>query len=327
MSIARKVNGECKTFAERTVVDHSQLSGTEGYGCHPISAIRKLPEKLTALKNADSELATRVSAIENNLETLSGSTVTQSQITESQQSIDSVETQAKLIDVSVSGDTVTFSNYDKNKTSFRIGNDVDNDTIALTNGAISLNKVYVSSNTFSGLGTSSSPLTLNIDDSTIKVKNNALYANGLYDSELDETLTVADIKNKNDSQDLALSNLSDTLSGRIDLVNAKNTAQDSQILALQNSVNGMGGYLTANNFGSATPSQSALNTYAIQEIGTISQASEIPDQTKVKNLYDNHVWNYDNRTGLVAGWKDIGTNSVDIATTDTLGVVRSSPSE
>ena len=50
MSIRKKVDGEIKEVANKSIIDHSQLTNRDAYGAHPISAIRKLPEKLYALK-------------------------------------------------------------------------------------------------------------------------------------------------------------------------------------------------------------------------------------------------------------------------------------
>ena len=62
MAIVKEIDGKKKVIADQSVVDHSQLTGTQAYGAHPISAIRKLPEKLHALKEADKELSDRITA-------------------------------------------------------------------------------------------------------------------------------------------------------------------------------------------------------------------------------------------------------------------------
>lgn len=64
-----------------------------------------------------------------------------------------------------------------------------------------------------------------------------------------------------------------------------------------------GGYLDSYDFGTATPTQQQLTDYAIQNIGTITQASEIWDKTKVINLYDHHTWCWDLNSGW---WSDLG---------------------
>ena len=62
MAIVKEIDGKKKVIADQSVVDHSQLTGTQAYGAHPISAIRKLPGKLHALKEADKELSDRITA-------------------------------------------------------------------------------------------------------------------------------------------------------------------------------------------------------------------------------------------------------------------------
>ena len=56
MAIHKKIDGEDRVVANKSIIDHNELSGREAYGSHPISAIRKLPEKLHALKEKDAEL-------------------------------------------------------------------------------------------------------------------------------------------------------------------------------------------------------------------------------------------------------------------------------
>ena len=64
-----------------------------------------------------------------------------------------------------------------------------------------------------------------------------------------------------------------------------------------------GGYLDSYNFGTSTPTQEQLTDYAIQNIGTITQASEIWDKTRVINLYDHHTWVWDLNSEW---WSDLG---------------------
>ena len=64
MSIIRKVNGKNEILAEKSIIDHSQLSNRDSYGAHSISSIRKLPEKLTALKNKDTQQDERIETLE-----------------------------------------------------------------------------------------------------------------------------------------------------------------------------------------------------------------------------------------------------------------------
>ena len=70
MSIVKKVNNEVKVVAQNNIIDHSQLSGTKGYGCHPISAIRNLPEKLHILKTTQDQIISRVDILEQKIDFL-----------------------------------------------------------------------------------------------------------------------------------------------------------------------------------------------------------------------------------------------------------------
>ena len=49
MALYKKIKGQDTKIADNSIVDHSQLTGRDAYGAHPISAIRKLPEKLTTI--------------------------------------------------------------------------------------------------------------------------------------------------------------------------------------------------------------------------------------------------------------------------------------
>ena len=72
MAIYKKIKGEDTRVASNGIIDHSQLSGRDGYGAHPISAIRRLPEKLTEHKKAiqdqkdalDQEIIDRKAAVQ-----------------------------------------------------------------------------------------------------------------------------------------------------------------------------------------------------------------------------------------------------------------------
>ena len=63
MSIIRKVNGKPQVIAEKSVIDHNQLANRDQYGAHSIASIRKLPEKLTALKQKDEEINQNIEQI------------------------------------------------------------------------------------------------------------------------------------------------------------------------------------------------------------------------------------------------------------------------
>ena len=56
MTLIKKYNDKPEVIANKSVIDHNQLTNREQYGAHPISAIRGLPEKLTKLKKRRKEL-------------------------------------------------------------------------------------------------------------------------------------------------------------------------------------------------------------------------------------------------------------------------------
>ncbi|MDR3173621.1 MAG: hypothetical protein LBU19_05175 [Treponema sp.] len=102
---------------------------------------------------------------------------------------------------------------------------------------------------------------------------------------------------------------------------------------------GRGGYLTAHDFGTRSPSQQALTDYALAEIG-IEDPLEIFNGTHVKNTYadpdaaanpqglpDNHAWVLTNTPDTdppVFGWADNGLDSAGVAGENVLGFVSGS---
>ena len=72
---------------------------------------------------------------------------------------------------------------------------------------------------------------------------------------------------------------------------------------------------------------SLLTQYALTQITSISNPIQIWNGTRVTNTYNNHTWilnNTPNTNPAIFEWVDLGQALVDIATTDTLGVVLSS---
>jgi hypothetical protein len=92
---------------------------------------------------------------------------------------------------------------------------------------------------------------------------------------------------------------------------------DAENAALIKALQGVGGYLTAYDFGSATPTQQALTDYALEQIG-ITDPLEIFNGTRVKNTYDTHVWilaNTPHTDPPVFQWMDDGADMVDVPNT------------
>lgn len=63
MPIYKKINNKDVKVADNKILDHSELSGREAYGAHPISAIRNLPEKLSMLKGITQEIQSKADQI------------------------------------------------------------------------------------------------------------------------------------------------------------------------------------------------------------------------------------------------------------------------
>ena len=111
---------------------------------------------------------------------------------------------------------------------------------------------------------------------------------------------------------------------------AQNTEDISTLNSEVEAVSGRGGYLIPHNFETATPTENQLNAYALSQITNITQPEEIFNGTRVTNLYNNHTWilnNTQDTDPVVFEWVDLGQSLVSIATNDTLGVVKGSPSD
>jgi hypothetical protein len=87
---------------------------------------------------------------------------------------------------------------------------------------------------------------------------------------------------------------------------------------------GRGGYLTAYDFGTATPTQEALTQYALGQINQTDQ-EKIWNGTHVKNLKDSHVWVLTNTPDTeppIFEWTDDGFDSISIGNNEgSAGVV------
>lgn len=122
------------------------------------------------------------------------------------------------------------------------------------------------------------------------------------DSELAGSIitTLNTAKNYTDSE---INSLSGTLNARIDLLD------------------GQGGYLTPNNFGSSI-TQSILTNYALQELN-LNDSRDIPNLIRVKNTYDSNVWVLTNSASIFK-WTNEGVDTIEVASLESYGVVKSS---
>ena len=358
MAIYKKINGTGTKLADNSIVDHSQLSGRDQYNAHPISAIRKLPEKLTELKDKSKE---NEQAIKDEHD--------RAVLRE-----DTIEDNAQRISlVDNNNGTLTFTNYDNETNTVKAGHLVDNQTIKeIDNNSTlevigvkgtfikdeeSITKTYDAEDIYddieSAKGIKLEQVLDQQDNPTGELKftdytgNETTVQGGFLADE--DTITI------NSNNKIALKKVyvdSDTLigdgassntklnakaikdnNGTITVIDINNMNQEIQ------SIQGRGGYLRPYDFQTARPDlpiddlisdppiYSALTQYALQEITNITDPIEIFNGTRVTNLFNNHTWILNNTQDTdpkVFEWVDLGQSLVSTATNDTLGVVKGS---
>lgn len=169
-----------------------------------------------------------------------------------------------------------------------------------------------------------------VDDKTIKMD----YAGRLYcDYKFDLGCFDIDSDNKIIANKLSLGDGKYISSSRInnDLNNATYnisslTYKLEKVLEKINSINI---YAAANDFKTSNPSREALTKFTLScfaASGHEVDESDIPVGTKVKNLFDNHIWilnRIKTKDGLTQiKWEDFGSDNICIAgNTGTLGLV------
>ena len=320
MSIIRKVNGKPQVIAEKSVIDHNQLANRDQYGAHSIASIRKLPEKLTALKQKDEEINQDIEQINARIAT---NTIN---IANNTEKINNVESNAKRIDITENDDsTFTFTNYGaQDSKTIQSGFLPDDDTLQLKTidgkRKLAIKKVYTNSDDINGSGTSDSPLGLvnKPDELTLKTDtdNHIIYVSGLKDGE--GSYTDSDIKSDFANVNASIDTVRDDEARHYRELQQENRDQNNHITDLLSRTKGIGGYLNANNFESATPSQDELTNYALQQIG-ITDRTKIFNQTKVKNLFDGNIWvltNTPDSTPSVFDWANVGQEKIADANND-----------
>lgn len=297
MAIKKVINGKEVTIADKSIVSHEQLSGREAYGAHPISAIRKLPEKLYELKEKDQKLESQIEANSNQVKKAVDFVIEENlklhnEFEKASQSVSNIEENVNKVKFEISEDenTVTFTGVDNKDVSFRVGNDVDNDSITFNdNKQITLNKVYINENELVGTGTPESPLELKnkFDNKTIILdeKVSQIYSGGIRGSSEDEFISYKNIIDTNQKFEDAISNVN----AKVDSHSIVTDNQQTQINDLKARTQGIGGYLNAYDFKTDVPSQETLTKYALSQISGITDKTQIYNGTKVKNLSDNRV--------------------------------------
>lgn len=142
----------------------------------------------------------------------------------------------------------------------------------------------------------SSDILLSSGDTKLKVDGDGAYLN-------DEAIsTAADLSEHNTSEE-AHTDIRQAVAANTTLIRA---------------IQGVGGYLTAYDFGTDTPTQEDLTGYALEQIG-ITDPLDIFNGTRIKNTFDNHVWILANTPGTdppVFEWIDDGEDVVDVPNTE-----------
>lgn len=310
MTLIKKYNDKPEVIANKSVIDHNQLTNREQYGAHPISAIRGLPEKLTKLKDKDNELEEKIETTSSNL----------SKLTEK---VDEVESNAKKIDIIENAEdgTFTFTNYGATDSkTIQSGYQPDEDTLTLNDSKKMTLKQVHTDTSLEGTGTQANPLLVNIDNTTITKR-------------IDGKLEAISLKtNGGTISGVTVKEELDNLNKDVERLDAHNSVQDNEIYDLQSRTKGMGGYLNSYNFGdfsklTTEEVQNNLTAYALQQI-SITEKTDIFDGTKVINDYDRHLWrltNTPNSNPVVFEWADLGiTQEVSTATDSLLGLVKGS---
>lgn len=320
MSIIRKVNDKPQVIAEKSVIDHNQLANRDQYGAHSIASIRKLPEKLNALKQKAEEINQDIEQINARIDTNT------TNIANNAEKISNVESNAKEIDITENDDsTFTFTNYGaQDSKTIQSGFLPDDDTLQLktidSKRKLAIKKVYTNNDDINGSGTSDSPLGLvnKPDELTLKtdIDNHTIYVSGLKDGE--GSYTASEIKNDFADVNASIGAVKADEAKHYKELQQENNNQNNHITDLLSRTKGIGGYLNANNFESATPSQDELTNYALQQIG-ITDKTKIFNQTKVKNLFDGNIWvltNTPDSTPSVFDWANVGQEKIADANND-----------
>lgn len=329
MSLVRKFDNENKVIVNKSITSHSELADREAYGAHPISAIRKLPEKLHALKVKDEELDSKIAAhdaeVDAEVERINQvATDTDNKLN---------NTISKAQGIGLTEDTINkgkllFTDYEGVVTSVQGGFLPDEDSMSLNDSnELIIKKVYTDEN-FSGLGTKDSPIKLvnTPDETTLDVnESNKLQVIGL----LKEDGTVLNATNIIES-DTKHTNDITAINEHLSDIDELNVVQGNKIYTLETITKGMGGYLNSYDFGK-TVTQEKLTNYALQDIDETDR-TKIFNGTKVINLHDNHIWvltNTPDSEPAVFSWEDLGAvQNVSDATNDGIhGLVTGSYNE
>lgn len=329
MAIIKKVLDKDVVIAGQPIIDHNQLAGRDGYGAHPISAIRKLPEKLYALKEKDKELDDKIDQFSDEYkEKVAELEAKDAELTAKIEDVEDHASQIDLVEKNGTG-KLEFTNYHGEKKEIQGGFLPDDDTLHLVDNKMALKQVHNDNTTIKGTGTAESKLHVPIDSDTIIADNIGVRAVAISDGF--DKITPNDVVVIDDKL-TTLTNTYNEHKTESDAKFAELDETDKQHLAaireLESRVKGIGGYLDAYDFGTATPTQEELNAEALRQIfddGEEHAITEIFDQTKIKNLFDGCLWIFTNDGVSNAAWTNNGTEFINTATNEGVqGVVTGS---
>ena len=163
------------------------------------------------------------------------------------------------------------------------------------------------------------------DNKTIK-ENNSIIS---WNYSLDSNDFIVDDNNKISIKPITNLSLNNGKIISVDRINNDLNNATYNIASLTNKIdaalkklNTVNGYVASNNFKTDKPSQDQLTEFACKCLSTSTSVITkdlIPSGTKIKNLYNNHIWilNQIQIGGLTTNkWEDFGSDNICVASND-----------
>ena len=272
MSVIRRKDNKNFVIATK-IIDHSELQNRDSYNCHPMSAITNLVSSITGLEN-------RLKAVENSVASLPrdeevrkdlSTEISNRQYASEELSLRIDDEEEKVLRINLQEDNenpgkLLFTDGNNVSTSLRSGYVPDDVSVGLnSNDKLIVKKVFANNDTISGLGTAESPLV----------------AHGITEENNGEPITYTAI---------TIHNTFESINNDLSEIQRVSSEQSSNISLLSEKIEalqGAGTYLPADNFG-ANVTNKLLNSYA-KQILNLTEDSQIPNGTRVKNTTDGHV--------------------------------------
>ena len=301
MSVIRRKDDKNFVIATK-IIDHSELQNRGSYNCHPMSAISGLDERLSAIENSVASL-THDEEVRKDLSTEISNEISNRQGAAEELSLRVDDAEEKVLRINIQEDNenpgkLLFTDGNNVSTSLRSGYVPDDISVGLnSNDQLIIKKVFANNDTISGLGTAESPLV----------------AHGITEENNGEPITYTAI---------TIRNTFERIDGDLSEIQRVSNEQSSNISLLSEKIEalqGVGTYLPAENFG-ANVTDELLNSYA-KQILNLTEDSQIPNGTRVKNTTDGHVWILNNVNDTLI-WIDSGTDTVAVATNQATGIVK-----